>query len=204
MKTTNFFIDFVVIGVIAGFCVILPIYMFNHSFYEQILTNAKDKIYLTPVLIIIVYIFGIIFNQICDQVIKKMLFLPILKDIQRERDTFKELKKSDHDSVQRIVYESPSAYEYLSYRRSIIRITKALIIFSAIVIIAHPLSYLVGTIYINMVWSFENTVILVLLTLLLIIMTVTLRKVEVGYFKAIKSFYNIIIESENKTKSKDG
>ena len=200
MKITNFFIDFVVIGVIAGFCIILPIWMFNPTFCGQIITNAKDKIYLTPVATIVTYILGIIFNQISDQVIKKVSFLPILKDIRQERDTFTDLEKSDHDCLQSIVYKSPSAYEYLSYRRSIIRITKALIMFSAIIIIVHPLNSLVAAVYVDMGWSIENTVILVLLTMLLIIKTITLRKVEVGYFKAIKSFYNIISEQENRNR----
>ena len=113
-----------------------------------------------------------------------------------------DLKLTDHDCVQEIVYRSPSAYEYLSYRRSIIRIIRSLMVFAILVLVLHPVSSLGALCFGAMKWSPRNAFLLSLLVILLLLLGLTLRKIEVGYFKAIRSFYEIIQKDKAGTPGK--
>jgi len=200
MKTTNFFIDFIIVGLIGASALFFLVYMIRDDILLLVLQNTNSVLQLTPILTVVTYIIGVVFNQFSDQLVKGLLFLPKLKKIKEEKDQLeKEFGLTDHDYVQEIVYRSPSAYEYLSYRRSIIRIIRSLMVFAILVLVLHPVSSLGALYFSAMKWSPRNAFLLSLLVILLLLLGLTLRKVEVGYFKAIRSFYSIIQDDKAGT-----
>jgi len=201
MKTTNFFIDFIIVGLIGIGAILVPIFMLDHGLLAILLQNTDIIIKLTPVITIVTYVFGVVFNQFSDRVDDLLHSFRWLKDIKTERQRFKnDFGKSDHDCIQYIVIKSTSAYEYLSYRRSVIRIIRALLTMSLIILILHPVSSAIASIFIDLRWSLSNMVIMITLSALLSFLVYTLRKIELGYFAAVRNFY-ISISNESQPSS---
>lgn len=67
MKTTNFFIDYLVVGVILFISLLLPMYTMFPNYLDIVVSySTKDKSYALPLAMVIIYILGILFNQISD------------------------------------------------------------------------------------------------------------------------------------------
>ncbi len=202
MRISNFFTDFIIIGVVAAFAAALPFCMLFPGECTLLVRSSKDQMHLMPIVIVVIYIIGIIFNQVADYIVRKMYDLPILRPIQEVRDSISTPGNTDHDRVQRVVLNSAAAYEYLSYRRSIIRIIRALIVFALSVLVLHGISVVVGSFFADLVWSWRNAVLVSCLIILLAITIPILLKVEIGYFRAIASFDEIISAMPSKGNAK--
>lgn len=194
MKTTNFFIDFIVVGLIGIAALCLPVAMLGSGFRAGLIHHADTIIKLTPILTVATYAYGVLFNQVSDRMddlLSACVSWEWLRAVDRARTRLKEKTgRTDHDCVQYIVLHSPAAYEYLSFRRSVLRIIRALLTMCLVVLVFHPISALVllfgGH---SLSWSGTNAVAIVSLALLTIFMVYTLRKLGVGYFSSIESFY---------------
>ena len=197
MKTTNFFIDFIIIGFIAITCVITPVYMHDHTILMNILTyKTKDQIHLAPLITIAIYILGIIFNQLADFLISMLKKVLKLQKIEEASNNIKvKLDKSYHECLQNIVYKSQSAYDYLSYRRSIIRIIRALIIASIIIILSHIIISIIYCFITQIQIHLVNSIIMTILIFSIFFLRTRLIKIHSGYYLAIQNF-QMEIQSE--------
>ncbi len=129
MKTTNFFIDFIICGVVSCFAIAITGNIAGWNLLNSTLfIDTKNKALLLPVVAVLVYVIGIIVNQISDTLLQKLTKPLKLTQIVISEESFKkELGISYHKTLQNIVKESQSAYEYLSYRRSVIRIIRIML-----------------------------------------------------------------------------
>jgi fructose-specific phosphotransferase system IIC component len=184
MKTTNLFLDFILIGFILAFFAFFAVYMAEPSALEYIYQMLKiDQISSFSIYVIFLYIVGIGFNQFSDSFIKLIGRLPFIK--------VEDIKKSEyHKKLQLIVIKSSTAYEYLSFRRSIIRITRVLFTSSFIFLILYCCLIVVKSFEQNV--EFEIKTIIIAISVILIglyFWKVNIRLLS-GYYKAIENFYN--------------
>lgn len=199
MKTTNFFIDFIVVGLIGIFAVGLPVAMMRENFIPAIMAHADVVLKLTPVLTVAVYAWGVLYNQVSDRVddiLSKCIPLSLLCDVRTEQKKLEAFAgMSDHDCIQYIVLRSPAAYEYLSFRRSVLRIIRALLSMCLLVPLAHGISILYfGIVGQDLEVSAANSIILSILCVMAAFMVYTLRKLGIGYFRAVRSFYGFLVK----------
>jgi len=207
MKTTNFFIDFIVVGLIGIAAVCLPVAMLGNGLRVSLVNYADIIIKLTPILTVATYAFGVLFNQVSDRMddlLSACIPWEWLRAVSRARTNLREKTgRTDHDCVQYIVLHSPAAYEYLSFRRSVLRIVRALLTMCLVVLVFHPLSAFVLTLGVHSLsWSGTNTIIIVVLALLTVFIVYTLRKLGVGYFCSIESFYFSLQEKHKQADEK--
>jgi len=197
MKTTNFFIDYLVIGVILVLGLLLPIYTLDPAYIDSIVGySTKDKSYMLPLLTVSLYIGGILFNQMSDVFLSKASKILMLGKIQEAENQLNDVVEGGyHTALQKVVITSQSAYDFLSFRRSIIRIFRAL---TATLILS-----IISSITIEFLNLSEGTrytyVILGIFILLLIFVRYRMIKLQVGYYKAISNFY--INSQESKSSS---
>ena len=207
MKTTNFFIDFIVVGFIGIAALCLPVAMLGNGFRVTLVHHADTIIKLTPILTVATYAYGVLFNQVSDRVddlLSACVSWDWLLVVDRARTGVREKTgRTDHDCVQYIVLHSPAAYEYLSFRRSVLRIIRALLTMCLIVLVSHPLSSLVLTLGGHRLsWSGTNASVTAVLAMLTVFMVYTLRKLGIGYFSSIESFYFSLQEDKHRQEGK--
>lgn len=198
MKTTNFFIDFLIIGFIGLITFTLPILLYFESTLESFISsslNITSALYIS-IATISVYIIGIIYNQFVDIIMNKMSKILRLSEIDEKKNEIENEFETEsyHSLVQLIVLNSPSSYDYLSYRRTIIRIIRALVLSSIIIIIIHLLTALIGMFIWGSLFSVFNATIMGLILLSLFLFRHTYIRLHKGYFNAIKYFAKIIRE----------
>lgn len=194
LKTTNFFIDFIVVGVIGIMAFFLPILMADYGVLSWLISNSGTIIKLTPILTVGTYAFGVLYNQISDRtddLLAKCIPVPYLRAVEDARkDLFQNTGYSDHDCIQYIVIQSPPAYEYLSFRRSVLRIIRAMLAMCLAVPLLHFLLVIFFVVRGDRVrWSTENLLVIGILLLFGTFCVYTLRKLAIGYFSAVRSFY---------------
>jgi hypothetical protein len=73
MKTTNFFIDFIICGVVSCFAIAITGNIAGWNLLDGTLfIDTKNKALLLPVVAVLVYVIGIIVNQIADTLLQKL------------------------------------------------------------------------------------------------------------------------------------
>lgn len=185
MKTTNLFVDFLVIGFLAAIPVIpfATDYCIAHP--PDWKSLAERSALLLPTAAVAVYILGMLFNQAAGYVVKflsKIRMLPSFENLQEK--AFSSLETDYHSALQIVVTKSSDAYVYLSYRRSIIRIFRALLTsmlcLSVSLIVSHTGSRLLLDL---------KTVITLCSIAIMVFAGVVFTKNLKGYYSAIAIFF---------------
>lgn len=203
MKTTNFFIDFLIIGFIGLITFTVPILVYFEKGLDSListLVHNTSALYISTATITI-YIIGIIYNQFVDIIIDKLDKILRLSEIHSKKSEIeKEFNiESYHYLVQLIVLNSPSSYDYLSYRRTIIRIIRSLLLSSIIMIIIHLLTAIIGTFIWGSAFSVFNSVLILLMLFSLFLFRHTYIRLHKGYYNAIRYFSKIIEERTSES-----
>ncbi|MCB2262799.1 MAG: hypothetical protein LGR52_07665 [Candidatus Thiosymbion ectosymbiont of Robbea hypermnestra] len=187
MKTTNFFIDYLVIGVIFVLGLLLPVYIFDPDYLDAIISySTKDRPYMLPLLTVFLYISGIIFNQLSDVFLSKAGKLLGLGKIQEEENLLNDIVEGGyHVALQKVVITSQSAYDFLSFRRSIIRIFRSLVV----MLLLSLASSIIIEIIDSSACDLSTYYIFAACFFLLIFVRYRIIKLQVGYYKAIANFY---------------
>jgi|GEM_PF-2607154 len=191
MKTTNFFIDFIICGVVSCFAIAITGNIAGWNLLNGTLfIDTKDKALLLPVVAVLVYVIGIIVNQIADTLLQKLTKPLKLTQIVISEESFKkELGIRYHKALQNIVKESQSAYEYLSYRRSVIRIIRIMLFLTLVSpIVTICIAFIRSICGVSTSW---HNVLLFVVGNLISVLFLRFRfiKLQVGYYNAIKNFY---------------
>lgn len=125
MKASNLFIDFLVVGFLAT-VPLLPL-----AGYTECTVAAEvlelHTILILPMFTVGIYVLGMIFNQMAGYVVDILVVLKLFPSSQAL--LAKEFGQVDyHESLQLIIARSGDAYTYISYRRSVVRIFRALLV----------------------------------------------------------------------------
>ena len=188
MKTTNLFIDFLIIGFLAT----IPVTPFVVDYCAMKPLEWKPLVecsaLLLPPATVTIYILGMLFNQIAGYVAKflsKIRVLPSSKKLQEK--AFSGLGTEYHSALQLVVTKSSDAYAYLSYRRSVIRIYRALLtsmlFLSVLLVISHNIS----------LFLFDSKTVIVLCSIMITVFAgVVLAKNIKGYYHSIAIFFHYL------------
>lgn len=188
MKTTNIIIDYVIIGFILTVTILVYQYITDTHFLTNYLSNI-NRIETTTFLLAL-YPIGIIFNQVSDCMIK---FLQIIFKYTHPE------KSDKYIMLQTIIIKSKEAFEYLSFRRTIIRITRSCVSSGIILVLMYFLYIIIQIISgVILVFSLERFMIILLYICLSICAYVQNNKLERGYYEAIKNFYNCLVVGINE------
>ena len=195
MKTTNFFIDYLVIGVILFAGLFYPMQTINPKCLEFIANySMKDKPYILPLITVFVYISGIMFNQISDVFLSKTRKLFGLGKIYKEEMKLDKIVEGGyHAALQRVIFTSQSAYSFLSFRRSTIRIFRALFVVLLMLIVYFILIIVLNALNISLNGQHNNSLLIIFLALLSFV-RYRMIKLQIGYYKAIENFYTNSVE----------
>lgn len=197
MKTSNLITDFLIIGIICVITITMPYFIIDT---EQLTALFEKKIGNTTLLIttitLFTYILGILFYQFSDYGIKFLSKIFKIKEIQNTKENIQTtLGISYHKALQRIVVKSKNSFDYLSYRRTIIRIIRALFFSSFLFIFLHIVYSIVLKIKgVDLEFSKTNLLILIGVLLLNLFCRFIYIKQYKGYFNAITIFNQLILE----------
>ena len=117
MATTNLIVDFLVIGVTSFVWIVPTMFFVQGEKWLSIFSNSG--IVLGLIVLGFVYILGISINRLADDILDRF------NDRWRDEVFGKNARPSYHNRLNLIITKSASGADYLSYRRSIIRITRA-------------------------------------------------------------------------------
>lgn len=190
MKTTNLFIDFLVIGFLAVLSVLpffLEIFIAHPPDWKAL---AERSAFLLPTITITIYVLGMLFNQASGYVVKLLGVIRLLPSSKKLRDrTFSELDTDYHGAVQLIITKSKEAYAYLSYRRTVIRIYRAIL--SSMLF----LSVSMAIVKINLPLEFGTKSLIIVSCLCVAIFSgFVFAKNLKGYYSSINIFYKQLSE----------
>ena len=193
MKTTNIIIDYVIIGFILTVTILAYQYITDTHFLANYLSNITRIE--TTIFLLALYPIGIIFNQVSDCMIKVLQI--IFKYTYHE-------KRDKYIMLQTIIIKSKEAFEYLSFRRTIIRIIRSCVS-SGIILVLMYFLYIIIQIISGMllVFSLERLMIILLYICLSICAYLQNNKLERGYYKAIENFYNCLVVGINEGEIND-
>lgn len=144
-------------------------------------------------------LFGILFNQFADFFEDKILrFFKIKIIIESEKKLKEDLTIDHHDALQLIVYKSPGAYEFLSFRRTMIRIARCFLTATFFLPFIHLIFVLIlrfwcGT---DLEFSWRNLICFLFSFLFSWIMGKLLIKLYRGYYAAMTNFVLVIREEK--------
>jgi len=127
MKTTNFFIELLVIGIGAVFCLVSALYLKIGDQLLEFLQKLDHPILILP-LTAITYVLGIVFDRLFDALVN-------WKDSKIRKGA--ELSKEEYNIVRSKYYdESDAVKQVFDYTKSRIRITRAWMFYFFILFIA--------------------------------------------------------------------
>ncbi len=199
MKTTNLFIDFIIIGAFGILGIVFPFVLIDINPIKIVIVNLKSSGLLIALVTILVYSFGIFYNQLSDQVIELFKLTFFLKSIKNKKEDLKaKLGYDYHNALQRIVLYSKNSFEYLSYRRTMLRIIRSFIFTCFLIIILHVfyslfMNFILGD---NLNFSLINLIILLITLICGIYFRSIYIKLYNGYLEAIINFALLIEESD--------
>ncbi len=155
-----------------------------------VVMSTKDRGLLLPLGTITVYVVGVFINKVADTILKVLArFLRLTKIDKKEDDLGTLLGVSYHEALQRIVRESQSAYDYLSYRRSVIRIFRSLFVLSMF----SPTLCVILTLVRLAQGITPSWITVVLFIVLCLVLEEFARrqyiKLQLGYYSAIQNFF---------------
>ena len=138
------------------------------------------------------YVSGMLFNQLAGYTIKFLSKIRVITPSKKLREiAFSDLNTDYHGALQFVISKSSDAYAYLSYRRSIIRIYRTLLIsmlfLSCTLIISHPTPrFQIDT----------KTVVALCSFAVAIFSGIVFTKNLQGYYSAIANFYRHFTEEK--------
>lgn len=193
MKTANLFIDYLIVGFLSVACFLIPYFMiFRDTSFLHYSIEGKGYT-IIPILTIAIYIIGLIFNQVFDRLISLLEKILKTESVAKERNLFpRKLSHTYHECLQFIVCNSTNAYDYLSFRRTVIRILRASIGSSIFILILYPIYLIIASINYELEFSIVNTVIILLVLCFIIFLRYIYIKTHIGYYKAIINFYKTL------------
>ena len=203
MKTTNLISDFLIIGFIMSLSFYMPFVIYFNLNIPQIFMFFKgiDTALVIVLFTGIIYVLGIVFNQISDYMVKILdKFLRHSSIKSKEEEMEESLNDKYHNMVQKIVYASQTSFEYLSYRRTIIRIIRSTYIGIIIFLAEYLIICIGGAFMINSVFSLTNLFVILIIIIMGIFIRYTYIRVYRGYYDAV---YNFIVIINNSLENKD-
>lgn len=198
MKTSNLITDFLIIGIICVISVTVPYFIINTEKLDYLLNiKFENATLLITVFTILTYILGILFYQFSDYGIKFLSSLFKIKEIEDTKDSItKELNIKYHEALQNIVIKSKNSFDYLSYRRTIIRVIRAVFFSSFLFIFLHLVYSIILQLYgVNLVFSKTNILIIGGVLGLNIFTRYVYIKQYTGYFEAIIIFNQLLTKN---------
>ena len=196
MTTTTLIAEILIVG-LSFFLNIIPIItlVFGISPEEIIIFYSSIQL---PYQITAAYAFGVIWNRFCDQILKIIDVKIINRKISKKEYHFNK-KKYQFNRI-RIVVKSKSMGDYLLYIRSLIRISRAVFVFSLIYLVTIPfIGYLDEQAKIS-IDPANKLKIMVALLLLCFMSSYQWSKLSAGYLAAITDAIKVI----NKTPQQIG
>ncbi len=196
MNTTNLIADYLIAGLIGILTIIIPYLLINPFFLYQILDNLKENNSIIIILGLVIYTFGILYNQLSD-IIENKFFKNNFIQINEEK--VKEKTNLDHHfALQFIVINSESAYNYLSFRRTMVRILRTLLVSFCIFIFLHLIYSTFIHIFIHkLTFSLFNFIIIIFLITFAFFTSKIVEKLYTGYYAAIINFVKVIETNKN-------
>ena len=196
MNTTNLITDYIISGVIGILCFVIPYFMIDNSCLSAFMEiEAKNSTIIAIFILAITYSYGVFFNQIADYLENKFFIVLRNKIVDRSESKIKEDIKVDHHyALQYIVAKSETAYDYISFRKTMIRIMRCLFLLT----IAIPVLHIAYSIILkfcgeSLCFSCRNFFTCIFLFFVgVIFVNNTLTKLYSGYYAAITNFYIVI------------
>jgi hypothetical protein len=188
MATTNLIVDYLVIGVTSFIWITPLLLLLLGDGWLSILTNSNN-VGIGIGLLGFVYIIGISISRLADDMLDR------LNDKWRDEIFGKNAKPSYHNKLNKIIAVSESASDYLSYRRSIIRITRAC-----------ALNFLMGLLmWIVLIFckpvklpNYTELILSIASAIIFFLLIRALPTVLKGYFSTIKDIYAYLSEKETR------
>ena len=200
MNTTNLITDYIISGILGILTCLLPLLMVDHAALNFLFfSEIKNETILAVAVTVIGYAFGVVFNQIADYIedlFYKTFKITVVQDAEDDLKT--KCNFNHHYALQLVVSKSQSAYDYISFRRTMIRIIRSLMCLFILVPILH-LMYIIfyringHTLH----FSLSNLFLLLICILLVYISYRMLKKIYKGYYAAITNFALIIKEDRD-------
>jgi hypothetical protein len=210
MRVTNLITDYIVIGFIAVMAIILPFVMFYGS--ETVLKEVSGMLpetdvwaqawVIVPTVTGILYVFGMIYNQVTEAIVDRIegrmwltRLFGLTKKVRAKKRVEGVLRMGYHYALQRVVVGSTSAYNYLSFRRTIIRVVRNSITAIVIVVLLNIILPSVYARHQQPEFSLVNALIIVgLITVFFAVVRPRYVRLNEGFYHAIIYFNQIIDE----------
>lgn len=192
MKTTNLLLDHILVGAIWLGSALIPWLLADPDWLPRILKSAAlEKAALLPAVTVLVYICGVAFDQFANRILDYLARPLGLQAIGSARRAFPDDSgASYHEALQAVVARSQRAYDYLSYRRSVIRIIRSLFVVALLLAPTLTVSALVNlTGWANSPRPLVNFLGLGLVILAGAFLRQEIIRLHLGYFSALKNFY---------------
>ena len=193
MKTTNLFIDFIIIGFIG----LLPIFPFisciqeYYSFELSIIT--KNNSLSMAIIALSIYLIGVLYNQVSGYFVKILgCFKIIPRSSSLRKKMFSNFNYDYHEALQLVIAKSSDAYSYLSYRRSMVRIYRSLIFSTFLLLISVFLRYLRIDQTPSVLKLLYISIPLVLFSFSRLVYVKNIK----GYYSSIINFYNVLNQND--------
>lgn len=190
MATTNLIVDFLVIGIVSLIWLSpIAILIFDIKWLNNLLNMGAGGL---PFILGIVYILGISVSRFADDVTSRW------DDKWKDKIFGKGTKPSYHSKLNFVIAQSQSASDYLSYRRSIIRVSRACAV-----------SFMIGCILWIVVAVMKASTIPTAVSISIAVFSLLLSvwlfrawaTVIQGYFHGIKDLYGHLSEAKKDTKN---
>jgi hypothetical protein len=195
MNTTNLITDYIISGLIGLLCLLFPFLMFDIKLLKLLLTfDIKNQTVIAILITVGCYSFGVVFNQFADYFEDKIYGLFRVNVVSKsEGDLNLELGFDHHYALQLIVCKSETAYKYISFRRTMIRILRALLAMSILLPLLHLLYsfvfYLKGN---SIEFSKFNLLICSISIIFSYFVVKGLIKLYKGYYASLINFCKVI------------
>jgi hypothetical protein len=195
MNTTNIITDYIISGVLGALTFFIPWFMIDGTILPSFLhTEIKKETIIAIAMVLLAYSFGIIFNQIADYLEDQFFKLFKITVVDESEKKLKEVLEFDHHyALQFIVAKSETAYEFISFRRTMIRIVRTILC----MVIFIPLLHLTYSIIFrvsghHLIFSLNNFYIILICLIFVFISSKILKKLYKGYYSAITNFALIL------------
>ena len=195
MSTTNLLVDYVISGTMGFLTLFLPLVIIDMKHLTNMLTGSSSVGAIGAIFVtVLLYALGILFYQFSDFFKKKLFVLFGIKSIdEKEIELNKYTEMKYHEALQYIVCKSEKAYDYLSFRRTIIRIMRTILAFGVFTSIMHMLYSAYFSITSGMLaFSLLNMFFCVGCVFLSAFAIKILIILEIGYFSAMINFVQVI------------
>lgn len=192
MKTSNLFVDHILVGTVWVIVIFIVIILVALPF--PAIDLGSDSIsdgFLIAILAVVTYVLGVLFDQFSDRTLKLLISVLRMNKISDEKSGIKIATEVPyHEALQVTVTRSQRAYEYLSYRRSVLRVIRSFFVSTAI---ASPIIWIIAIIrLVQFDWPEQIAASIsfgILLTVAAIFLRIEVISLYAGYYDAIINFY---------------